>query len=227
MIGIICAMAVELEGLKAEMKNIEVTKLARMDFIRGAVKDSEVVAVECGVGKVNAAMCAQIMIDKFSPAVIINSGVAGAVSEEVGVYDAVIATEVLQHDMNTTALGDPRGEISFNDESRTCFPCDKDSAQRLEKACGKNAFRGRVASGDIFVSQKEDRLKINRSFGALACEMEGGAIGHVCYRNNVPFCVFRVISDDLKSSKGEDFRTFCKKASDISVGAVLNFIKSF
>lgn len=224
MIGVICAMAVEVQGLKAAMENVKTYTYGRMEFTTGTMGKNQVVAVECGVGKVNAAMCAQIMIDKFSPDVVINSGVAGAVSRDVKIYDMVIGTEVLQHDMNVKALGDPQGEITFNDENRIYFPCDETVVQALEKACTGKVFKGRIASGDIFVSEKEQRLKINEDFNALACEMEGGSIGHVCYRNDVPFCVFRVISDDVESNEGEDFRTFCEKASKISINAMKRFI---
>lgn len=225
MIGVICAMAVEVQGLKEMMKEPETFTYSRMDFTKGFIEGKEVVAVECGVGKVNSAMCAQIMIDKFSPDVVINSGVAGAVSKDVKIYDMVVATEVLEHDMNVTALGDPQGEVTFNDENRTFFPCDEKVCDLLAKACGKKVFRGRVASGDIFVSEIEQRTKIHDRFNALACEMEGGSIGHVCYRNDVPFCVFRVISDDLESNEGEDFKTFCEKASEISISTMRRFIQ--
>lgn len=230
MIGIICAMAVEVEGLKSLMENKEDVKYANMTFTKGTLGKSEIVAVECGVGKVNAAMCAQAMIDKFSPAAVINSGVAGALSDEVTLCDMVVGTEVLQHDMNASALGDPVGEITFPDEGRTYFPCDTDIAGRLcaicEKLGGSNVFRGRIASGDLFVSRRSKREIINRRFDALACEMEGGAIGHVCFRNNVPFCVFRTISDDLTNNKGMDFKEFCGIASEKSIKVISEFIRS-
>ena len=227
MIGVICAMAVEVQGLKTAMENVKIYNYGRMEFTAGTIGNNQVVTVECGVGKVNAAMCAQIMIDRFSPDVVINSGVAGAVSRDVKIYDMVIATEVLQHDMNVKALGDPQGEITFNDENRIYFPCDEKVVQTLEKACDKKVFKGRIASGDMFVSEVNQRLQINKDFNALACEMEGGAIGQVCYRNDVPFCVFRVISDDVDSNEGEDFRTFCEKASRISIKAMKNFMEEY
>lgn len=227
MIGIICAMAVEVQGLKNLMENSKDENYANMVFTTGNIGNTEVVAVECGVGKVNAAMCSQIMIDRYSPKAIINSGVAGGLSKDVKIYDTVIGTEVLQHDMNATALGDPMGEITFNDGGRTYFPCDKAIVDKLEKACGKNVFKGRIASGDIFISEVSQRKKINSTFDALACEMEGGAVGHVCFRNNVPFCVFRVISDDLENNEGEDFSTFCKKASEISISVIHNFLQNY
>lgn len=231
MIGIICAMAIEVNGLKALMSDKTEETRAGLTFTKGKIGGNEAVAVECGVGKVNAAMCAQIMIDCFHPEVIINSGVAGATSEEVTLCDMVVATEVLQHDMNASALGDPIGEITFPDENRIFFPCDKQTASKLYEICkgieGSSAFRGRIASGDLFVSRRSKREILNIRFDALACEMEGGAIGHVCFRNSVPFCVFRTISDDLDKNKGMDFMKFCKIASEKSIEVISKFIEQY
>lgn len=231
MIGIICAMAVEVADLKERMENPRDTRYAHMTFTTGAIGKNQVTAVECGVGKVNAAMCAQIMIDRFNPEIIINSGVAGAVCADVAIGDTVIATQVLQHDMNASALGDPLGEITFPGENRTYFPCDNKIIDSLEKACLKQgstrSFKGRIASGDIFVSRKSKRSIINLRFNALACEMEGGAVGQVCFCNGVPFGVFRVISDDFSNNKGMDFSAFCKTASEKSIKIITSFIEDY
>ena len=204
MVGIICAMAIEVEGLKALMRDCENITCANMTFTKGYLDNSEVVAVECGIGKVNAAMCAQILIDRFKPDVIINSGVAGATNEEVKICDMVVGTEVLEHDMNTSAIGDPIGLISLPEGNRTFFSCDEDTVEKIYNICksfeGAETFKGRIASGDIFVSRRSKRSLLGIRFNALACEMEGGAVGHVCFRNKVPFCVFRVISDDFEKN---------------------------
>ena len=230
MIGIICAMAVEIKGLREKMDNREDFNYAGVAFSRGTIDGREVVAAECGIGKVNAAMCAQMMIDRFAPEMIINSGVAGALVEDVTLCDMVVATEVVQHDMNATALGDPLGETNFPDENRIYFPCDKGIADRLYEISktveGSNTFRGRIASGDLFVSRRSKRERINIRFNALACEMEGAAIGHVCFRNGVPFCVFRVISDDLNKNQAMDFKAFCNIASRRSIMIITEFIRS-
>ena len=230
MIGIICAMAVEVEGLKSMMDNRLDLDYAKIKFTMGTIEGKDVVAAECGVGKVNAAMCAQLMIDKFNPDLIINSGVAGALTDDLTICDMVVGTEVLQHDMNASALGDPIGEIDFPDAKRIYFPCDEKIAEKIFKLCESiedaNAFKGRIASGDLFVSRRSKRVRINIRFDAIACEMEGGAIGHVCFRNGVPFCVFRVISDDLNKSQGMDFKDFCGIASRRSVLVISDFIKS-
>lgn len=230
MVGIICAMAIEVDGVKALMKNSEKFTYSDMDFIKGTIGNCEAVAVECGVGKVNAAMCAQTMIDKFSPDIIINSGVAGATSEEIKICDIVVGTEVLEHDMNTSAIGDPIGLINLPGGSRTFFPCDEKTVEKVYEICSKfegaKTFKGRIASGDIFVSRRSKRELLGIRFGALACEMEGGAVGHVCYRNKVPFCVLRVISDDFTKSKGMDFKAFSRIAGDRSVKVIKEFLSS-
>lgn len=231
MIGIICAMAIEVNGLKALMKEPVNDEHSGLVFTKGKIGGNEVVAVECGIGKVNAAMCAQMIIDLYHPDVVINSGVAGATSEEVTICDMVVATEVLQHDMNASALGDPIGEITFPDEHRIYFPCDETVGSKLYEICksieGSSAFRGRIASGDLFVSRRSKREILNIRFDALACEMEGGAIGHVCFRNKVPFCVFRTISDDIAQNKGMDFMKFCEIASKKSIEVISRFIAEY
>lgn len=228
MVGIICAMALEVDGLKALMRDKEEYTYANMTFTKGYIDHCEAVAVECGIGKVNAAMCAQIMIDRFSPDVIINSGVAGATHEEVKICDMVIGTEVLEHDMNTSAIGDPIGLISLPEGNRTFFACDEETSARIYNICknveGAKTFRGRIASGDLFVSRRSKRSLLNIRFEALACEMEGGAVGHVCYRNKVPFCVFRVISDDFSKNKGMDFMAFCRIAGERSVKVIREYL---
>lgn len=227
MIGIICAMAIEADGLIKKMTDTETRTIAKLKFTKGKLGNREVVVVVCGIGKVNAAMCAQLMICEYKPEFVINSGVAGATNEEVTILDMVVATEVLQHDMNASALGDPIGEIDFPDEHRTFFPCDEEISDKLYEICkgvdGSSAFRGRVASGDLFVSRRSKREILRIRFDAVACEMEGGAIGHVCFRNEVPFCVLRTISDDLDKHKGMDFIKFAKLASEKSIEVISRF----
>ena len=230
MVGIICAMAIEVDGLKALMRDTEDFVYANMTFTKGYIENSEVVAVECGIGKVNAAMCAQTMIDRFEPDVIINSGVAGATHEEVKICDMVVGTEVLEHDMNTSAIGDPIGLISLPEGNRTFFACDEETSDSIYNICktveGATAFKGRIASGDLFVSRRSKRHLLNIRFEALACEMEGGAIGHVCFRNKLPFCVFRVISDDFSKHEGLDFKAFSRIACERSIKIIKEYIST-
>lgn len=230
MVGIICAMTVEIEGIIAKMENVEHQFIAKMVFTTGTIGNTEVVAVECGVGKVNAAMCTQIMIDKYNPDVIINSGVAGALDKSVTIGDTVVGTAVIQHDMNTSALGEPLGTITIRESTMTSIPADAETVEKLAKACEEcdvKYFKGKIASGDLFVASVKQRNKIHERFSAIACEMEGAAVGHVCYRNEVDYCVLRVISDDLEKSDGMDFVTFCKLAADKSITVITKFLENY
>ncbi len=228
MIGIICAMTVEAEGLIALCDDTKTEEIYGMNFTTGKMHGKDVVIVVCGVGKVNAAMCTLALIDHYKPKAIINSGVAGAVSPLVTIGDLVVAVKSVEHDMNTTALGDKQGEVSFADGTKMYFECDKDISRKLFEVCKSipdtKTMNGIVASGDIFISDRRQRLRINDRFGALACEMEGAAIGHVCYRCGVPYGILRAISDDLDENKGMDFVKFTKLASSKTVAAISRFL---
>lgn len=228
MIGIICAMTVEAEGLIALCDDTKTEEIYGMNFTTGKMHDKDVVIVVCGVGKVNAAMCTLALIDHYTPKAIINSGVAGAVSPLVTIGDLVVAVKSVEHDMNTTALGDKQGEVSFADGTKMYFECDKEISRKLFEVCKSipdtKTMNGIVASGDIFISDRRQRLRINDRFGALACEMEGAAIGHVCYRCGVPYGILRAISDDLDENKGMDFVKFTRLASEKTVTAISRFL---
>ena len=229
-IGIICAMKIEVEDLKKSITNQKLQTIARIDYISGNINNVEIVAVECGIGKVNAAICTQIMIDNFYPDYIINSGIAGSLTNKVGIADIVIANNVVQHDMNITALGNKMGEIEFNDEKLINISTDKYITEKIVLSAKKlentNTVVGTIASGDIFVAGKNKREKIVQNFGALACEMEGAAIGQVCYRNDIPFTILRCISDDFEEKYFMEYEKFGKIAAKKSITILRNFIES-
>lgn len=231
MIGIICAMQIEADGIIALCENVRTTTHAKMEFTLGTLHGKDVCVVVCGVGKVNAAMCALILIEKYKPDLVLNSGVAGSLSPIVGIGDIVVATKSVEHDMNSTALGDKQGEITFPDGNMMFFECDRQASTLLASICKEipdtKVAQGIIASGDIFVSDRKQRFKINDRFGALACEMEGAAIGHVCVRCEVPYGIIRAISDDLDENKGMDFVKFCELASKKTVAAVSGFVKAY
>lgn len=231
MIGIICAMQIEADGIIALCENVKTTTHAKMKFTLGTLHGRDVCIVVCGVGKVNAAMCALMLIEKYKPDLVLNSGVAGSLSPIVGIGDIVVATKSVEHDMNGTALGDRQGEITFPDGNMMFFECDKQASTLLAAICKEipdtKVAQGIIASGDIFVSDRKQRFKINDRFGALACEMEGAAIGHVCVRCEVPYGIIRAISDDLDENKGMDFVKFCELASKKTVAAVSGFVKAY
>ena len=214
-IGIIGAMDIEVSGLLSEMSNIEKQVHGGIEFTKGILCDKEVVIAKCGIGKVFAAMCAQTMILNYSPKCIINSGVAGALSDELNILDAVIATSVVQHDMDTSPLGDPKGLISgINVVNFDTDSVVSDAMEKSIKSLSINTVRGIIASGDQFIASADN---------AIACEMEGASIGQVCYVNNVPFAVLRTISD----GKGEvlDYMTFSKIAANRAIDIIKKFLK--
>ena len=229
MIGFICALDVEVEGIKNRMTNVTQQTVAKILYVKGEIDGVEVVCCECGVGKVNAAMSTQIMIDLYHPDAIINSGIAGSLSRDIRIGDIVISDDCVEHDMDGTEMGDPPGEIWFNDEKRIDLPADKAIADKLQQACAvlsdTAVFRGRIASGDVFVAAHERRQRIADLFGALACEMEGAAVGHVCYRNGVPYAVLRCISDDFNENEFVDFMKFRTIAAEKSIQVIAQFIK--
>lgn len=231
MIGIICALSIEVEGIAKLLENKKEETFAKMKYISGTINGKKVVMTECGIGKVNAAMSTQVMIDKYSPDVIINSGIAGSISRTLKIGDIVISKDCVQHDFDGTQMGDPKGLIQYNDETRIDIPVSESVAQKLLDACkdleNTNVTLGRIATGDIFVAEKEMRSAIANEFDALACEMEGGAVAQVCYRNGVECAVLRCISDDFDENQFMDFMEFRFLAADKSITAIKNFLEAF
>lgn len=230
MLGFICALDIEVEGIKKLMNNITEQTVAKITYTQGMIDGAEVVCCECGIGKVNAAMSTQIMIDLYHPDAIVNSGIAGSLSRGIRIGDIVISDDCVQHDMDGTEMGDPLGQIQFNDEKRIDIPADKTIGDRLAHACGvlsdTGVHRGRIASGDVFVSAHKRRQFIADQFGALACEMEGAAVGTVCYRNSVPFAILRCISDDFNENELMDFMKFRGVAAEKTIKVIKQFIQN-
>ena len=212
MIGIIAAMDVEMKSLRSFMTDTKTETVSGITFVSGTLEGKLVVTAVCGIGKVFAAMCAQTMILRYQPECIVNTGVAGA---------------VVQHDMDTSALGDPLGLISG--VNKVQLPADSDLCGQLS-ACatvlGIRTETGVIASGDQFISSAERKDAIVKTFGAIACEMEGAAIGQVCYVNRVPFCVLRAISDSADGSSHMDYPTFVGMAAEQSVKLLRTFLKN-
>jgi adenosylhomocysteine nucleosidase len=228
-IGIICAMATEAEQLLAAMKNKATKSVGSMEFHEGTVGEKKVVLCICGIGKVFAAMCAQTMILAFSPDCIINSGVAGSLTDELEILDIAVAENLVQHDMDTSPLGDPVGLISGI--QKIFFDADETAVQTLsaiaEKMTGK-VLVGTVCSGDRFVASPEEKDRILSLFeSGVACEMEGGAIAHTAYLSRTPFVIVRAISDSADGSSHMDYPTFLKQAAKTSFEMVYEFIKTF
>lgn len=231
MIGIVCALDKEVEYLQSVMENKEEKTIASLKYISGVINGKDIVTTECGMGKVNAAMSTQIMIDYYHVDVIINSGIAGSLSEDIKIADIVISDDCVQHDMNTKDLGDPIGEITFNNEKKSFFKAEDDLINKLKESCkdleNTSVFIGRIASGDVFISSHKKRITLKERFNALACEMEGAAIAHVAYRNNVPFAILRCISDDFNQNEGMDYFKFRDIAAEKACKIISKFISLY
>ena len=223
-IGVIGAMQIEVDNLKASMSDISTKEYSGVTYVCGTIGDKEVVAAVCGIGKVFAAICAEAMILEFHVDYVINIGVGGTLCKELGVMDVAVADKVVQHDMNTTPLGDPVGLLSGINE--VYLPTDEKMCRLLGSCLAEKGIHyhvGTIATGDLFVSTPEQKTKIHERFDAIACEMEGGSIGHVCYVNKVPFAILRSISDGEGASM--DYATFAEKAALQSILVVIDFIQ--
>ena len=223
-LGIIGAMQMEVDNLKEALENQSVEVISGISFVSGTIGEVEVVAAVCGVGKVFAAICAEAMILKYNPDMIINIGVAGTLTKDLSVLDVAVASDVFQHDMDTSALGDPVGLISGLNQ--IFFPTDEKMKTLLcecLKEKGIKYITGPIATGDLFMHDAEHKALVRERFGAIAAEMEGGSIGHVCMVNQVPFAVLRSISDG--DGGAIDYQTFAEKAAMVSIEIILEFIK--
>ena len=209
-IGIIAAMSEELALLLEDMDVTSKEDKAKMTFHKGNLWGKEVIAVVCGVGKVNAAVCAQILASEYKVDKVINVGVAGGIGKDIYPGDVVIADNLVEHDMDTTAFGDPHGQIPRLDTFD--FKCDEELVALAEEACNEasdiQSFKGRIVTGDQFVANIDKIQWLSNEFEAFACEMEGGSIAHTCYLNNIPFVVIRSISDNANNGAHMDFEKF-------------------
>ena len=222
-IGIIGAMQIEIDGLKAAMTNITEETVSGVTYTSGKLCGREVVCAVCGVGKVFAAIAAQTMILRYAPCAMLNTGVAGGLADGLCVGDIVLADSVVQHDMDTSPLGDPVGLLSGINIVN--IKTDEKLLQALitaTKQIGIEPVVGTVASGDQFIATDAQKQRIRTLFNAAACEMEGASIGHVAYVNNLPFAVLRAISD---GGDGMEFSKFVDLAAARSVAATKEFVQ--
>ena len=220
MLGIIGAMDEEVEQIKTIMQDVEVTTKASMNFFKGTISGKEVVVVRSGIGKVNAGMCAQILVDLFNVDAIINTGIAGSLNANIDIGDIVLSTDTLQHDMDATGFGYELGVIPRMETS--IFEASKELRDLAKRCCEKvnpeiSVFEGRVVSGDQFISDKAKKEFLIEQFQGYCTEMEGAAIAQAAYLNQVPFLIIRAISDKADDSATEDYPTFEAKAIAHSV----------
>ena len=209
MIGIIGAVVEEAEAIKKEIKEIKETVISGISFFTGKFNDKDVVFVQSGIGKVNAAITATLLIEKFKVSEVIFSGVAGSLDERLKVGDVVIGHDIVQHDVDATAFGYKMGQIPQMKES------DK---ELVEKAGNINDFDhriffGRILTGDQFVSKKDVKIRRGKDFEALCVDMESGAVAQVCTRLGVKFLIIRSISDSITDESDMEYETFVKLAA--------------
>lgn len=227
-IGVIGALGEEVSSLISELENYKCEKISGIEFHLGRLSGKAVAIAKCGVGKVFAAICAEAMIINYSPSLIINSGVGGALASGLSAGDIVIADKLCQHDMDTSALGDPKGLISGI--NMIYFDSDKKAVEILKEASKKlpcKALVGTVASGDKFIADASDKRFITENFSAVACEMEGGAIAQAAFVNNTPFVVIRAISDSADGEANMSYAEFLPIAAERSSSLTRSLIELY
>lgn len=222
-LGIIGAMDEEVSILKEKLEAEQVKTIASMDFHVGKLEGKDVVIVRSGIGKVNAAVCAQILISVFEVDCVINTGVAGSLRNEINIGDIVLSKDALSHDMDATGFGYEPGIIPRMEES--VFKADEQLlsiAKQVNEEVNTDisTFVGRVVSGDQFISDAEKKKYLVEKFQGYCTEMEGAAIAQTAYLNNVPYLVIRAISDKADNSAEMDYSEFERKAIEHTVKLV-------
>ena len=215
-IGIIGAMDEEVTLLKEKASAVKTETVAGMDYYTGKLGDVSVVIVKCGIGKVNAGICTQILIYRYHASAVINTGVAGSLDSKIDIGDIVVSTEAVQHDFDCSPLGFAKGEIPYT--GLAAFPADEALRECAEAAVRKTApeihvFEGRICSGDQFIASRGQKEAIVNSFGGLCCEMEGASVAQVCTLNHVPYVILRAISDKADDSEEMSYEEFKNDAA--------------
>jgi len=227
-IGIIGAMDVEIAGILAKMTDTTTHSASGLDFHTGRLAGRDVVVAKCRIGKVNAAMCATTMINKFSPRAMINLGVAGAIHDALNIGDVVVSQNLVQHDVDVTSARYEPGQVPGLE---AFLPADKNLANLAAAACAavfdglnNKAHVATIATGDVFVSDRAVKQRIADTFGAYCVEMEGGAIAQVCHLMDTPFVVIRAISDKADGGAKVDFDEFVVTSADYSAQIVARLV---
>ena len=216
MIGIIGAMNEEIEKLQKDMTIDSEIVRANITYYKGTLYGCDCVVCKSGIGKVNMALCTQLLIDNFFPDLIINTGVAGAIDDELEIGDIVISTQAIEHDVDITALGYKKSVIPDLDTS--VFDAQSGVAElayNIANGILKDAHvtRGLIATGDQFISSKEGKDSLHKEYDCLCAEMEGAAMAHVAHVNNIPFVIIRAISDQADELAVDDYPAFVDKAT--------------
>ena len=227
-IGIIGAMTPEVEAIIAALEERQSEKISGIDFYTGKISGKTVAVAKCGIGKVFATICAQTMIMSYSPDLLVNTGVGGAIGGGLRCGDVVIADRLCQHDMDTSAIGDPVGLVSGI--NMIYFDADSRAREILLSEGGKIGLAvksGTVATGDKFIAGAEDKHRIADTFDASVCEMEGCAIAQTAFVNGTPFAVVRAISDSADGEATMDYPTFLGVAASNSTKLTLSLVEKW
>ncbi len=226
-IGIIGAMELEVAELKSKMELKNVVDKAGMQFHEGVLNRKDVVIVQCGIGKVNAGICVQILADIFAVDAVINTGVAGSLRAEINIGDIVVSADACEHDMDVSALGYEPGIIPQMETS--FFKADRKLAEEAISVCREvnpeiNVYEGRVVSGDQFISDGTVKDRLIQQFDGSCAEMEGAAIAHAAFLNKLPYVVLRAISDKADGSAHMDYSEFERAAAAHCAKLVENLV---
>ncbi len=227
-IGIIGAMDEEVNRLKSRMENTKVKTVASMEFCEGTLQGKDVIVVRCGIGKVNAAVCTQILADLYGVEVVINTGVAGSLRNEIDIADIVLSTDTLHHDMDATGFGYELGVIPRMDHS--IFEADRKLMELAKEVCAEvipevGVHTGRIVSGDQFISDSGKKDWLVENFGGYCTEMEGAAIAQAAYLNNIPFLIIRAISDKADHSAEMTYTEFEELAIGHTVKLLMRLLE--
>lgn len=214
-LGIIGAMDLEVDALKEKLTDVRITEKASMSFYEGKLCGTDVVIVRCGIGKVNAALCVQVLADMFHVSHIINTGIAGSLNPKLDIGDILVSTDAIHHDMDVTIFGYAPGQVPGLARE---FVADTDLAQLAVRLCGSvnpdiRAISGRVVSGDQFISSSDVKDRLISEFSGDCAEMEGASIAHGACLNGIPFVIIRAISDKADGSAEMDYPTFERQAA--------------
>jgi len=228
-IGIIGAMDREVKMFIEHLEKVKERQRASMTFYSGSFYGREIVVVKSGVGKVNAACCTQALIDLYEPRAIFCTGVAGALQKDLDFGDTVISKDVVQYDVDASTFGHEPGEIP--NLAIKAFKASEELAERALKVhkslfSDKKAVLGRVLTGDQFVSSRDKARLLAETFEGDCVEMEGAAVGHVCYLNNIPFLVIRSISDKADGEAIKDYKSFVDEVAKKSYKLLSEMIKN-
>lgn len=227
-LGIIGAMDEEVHILKGMMQDVSVETIASMEFNKGLFHGKEIVVVRSGIGKVNAAICTQILVDRYHVDAVVNTGVAGSLRNEIDIADIVLSTDAQQHDMDATGFGYDLGIIPRME--RSVFKADRALLELAQSVCAEvipevGVHTGRVISGDQFISDGKKKEELVSNFDAYCTEMEGAAIAQTAYLNNLPFLIIRAISDKADHSAEMTYSEFEEIAIKNTVKLLSEFIK--